>query len=263
MTVLPIQSSRGGVMLKMLMCFACMAAMLVLGWMFLLPGLLTSVLEKRTGFIARVDAIYVNPFKGEINLRGLVIVNPPGFGRTDFIDLRKFTAKAEVLSLFGDHPVIDMSTIDLARLTVVTNAQGVNNVDLISRRLSWLTDKKVKAKAAATEAFPLKFIIRHLDVRLGEVVAVNDSGTKPEEVIATVDFHHTYIDIKSADQFLAETEPGLVASGTTIAKLIPGDVGRALGEATLRALPRQTYAFRKAGEKDTGSPEKLEEKPKH
>ena len=262
-TTLRFLSSRGGVMLKMLMCFACVAAMLGLGWMFLLPGLLTSVLEKRTGFIARVDSIYANPFKGEINLRGLVIVNPPGFGRTDFIDLRKFTAKADILSLFGDHPVIDMSTIDLARLTVVTNAQGVNNVDLISRRLAWLSDKKTKAKAAVTEVSPLKFIIHHLDVRLGEVVVVNDSGTKPEETTTPLNFHCTYADITSADKFLAETEPGLVASGTTIAKLIPGDVGRALGEETLRALPHQTYAFRKAEEKNAGSLEKLEERPKH
>ena len=250
-------------MLKTLMCFACVAAMLALGWMLLLPGLLTSVLEKRTGFIARVDSIYANPFKGEINLNGLVIVNPTGFSHTAFIDLRQFSAKADFLSLFGNRPVIDMSTIDMARLTVVTNEQGVNNVDLISRRLTWLADKKTKAKTPPPENSPLKFLIRHLDVSLGEVVVANDGGTAPTSTTTQLNFHRAYANITSAGKFLAETEPALAASGTTIAKLIPGDAGRALGEETLRALPRQTYAFRKAGEKDAGSLEKLEEKPKH
>lgn len=249
-------------MLKMLMCFACMAAILVLGWMLFLPGLLTSVLEKRTGFITRVDSIYANPFKGEINLRGLVMVNPAGFSHAEFLDLRQFTAKADLLSLFGDHPVIDMSMIDVARVTVVTNSQGVNNVDLLSRRLAWLPDKKdAKAKTAAPAAgSPLKFLIRHLDVRLGEVVVVNDSGKTPATQLTPLNFRHTYTNVTSGDKFLAETAPSL--NGVTLAALLPGDTGKALDEATQRALPRQTYAFRRAGESGSSATPALEEKPK-
>jgi len=251
-------------MLKTLMCVACIAVMLVLGWMLFLPGLLTSVLEKRTGFITRVDSIYANPFKGEINLRGLVMVNPAGFNHAEFIDLRQFSAKADMLSLFGSRPVIDMSTIDVARLTVVTNAQGVNNVDLLSRRLSWLPDKKAKAKAKtkepAAEDSPLKFMIRHLDVRLGEVVVVNDSGVTPTKTATEMNFQHSYTNVTSGDKFLAETAPKL--NGVTLAAIIPGETGKALEEATQRALPRQTYAFRRAGENGGTTTPALEEKPK-
>lgn len=253
-------------MLKTLMCLVCVAAMLVLGWMVFLPGLLTSVLEKRTGFVTRVDSIYANPFKGEINLRGLVMVNPAGFRHAEFLDLRQFTAKADLLSLLGDHPVIDMSTIDVARVTVVTNAQGVNNVDLLSRRLSWLPDKKAKlggGKATVTpDDSPLKFLIRHLDVHLGEVVVVNDSGATSSRKDTALNFDHRYTNITSASKFLAETEPSLRLSGTTLATLLPGEAGRALDEAVKQALPRQTYAFRKAGEKDDVAMPTLEEKPK-
>ncbi len=249
-------------MLKMLMCFACMAAMMALGWMLFLPGLLTSVIEKRTGFITRVDSIYANPFKGEINLRGLVMANPVGFGHTAFLDLRHFTAKADLLSLLGDHPVIDMSTIDVARVTVVTNAEGVNNVDLLSRRLAWLPEKNVgkpKPGAPAVDS-PLKFLIRHLDVRLGEVAVINDSGKTPGTHLTPLNFQHTYSNITSGDKFLADTASGL--NGVTLAALLPGDTGKALDEATQRALPRQTYAFRRAGEKDSAAMPTLEEKPK-
>ncbi len=250
-------------MLKMLMCLVCVAAMLVLGWMLFLPGLLTSVIEKRTGFITRVDSIYANPFKGEINLRGLVMVNPAGFSHAEFLDLRQFTAKADLLSLFGDHPVIDMSTIDVARVTVVTNAQGVNNVDLLSRRLSWLPDKKAakgKTTAAPAADSPLKFLISHLDVHLGEIVVINDSGKTPSKHLTQLNFQHTYTNVTSADKFLAETAPSL--NGVALATLLPGDTGRALDEATQRALPRQTYAFRRAGESGSSAMPTLEEKPK-
>jgi hypothetical protein len=254
-------SSRGGVMLKMLMCLVCVAAMMALGWMLFLPGLLTSVIEKRTGFITRVDSIYANPFKGEIHLRGLVMANPVGFGHSEFLDLRQFTAKADLLSLLGDHPVIDMSTIDVARVTVVTNAQGVNNVDLLSRRLAWLPDKKAKAKSPADPVdSPLKFLIRHLDVHLGEVVVVNDSGKTPETHLTPLNFQHSYSNITSGDKFLADTAPSL--NGVTLAALLPGDAGRALADATQRALPRQTYAFRRAGESGSSAMPTLEEKPK-
>ena len=247
-------------MLKMLMCLVCVAAILAMGWMLFLPGLLTSVLEKRTGFVARVDSIYANPFKGEINLRGLVMVNPAGFRHAEFLDLRQFTAKADLLSLFGDHPVIDMSTIDVARVTVVTNSEGVNNVDLLSRRLSWLPDKKAKAKGATPDDSPLKFLIRHLDVKLGEVVVVNDSGKTPGQHATDLNFQKSYTDVTSGSQFLAETAPSL--NGVALATLLPGDTGRALDEAVKQALPRQTYAFRRAGEKDSPFMPTLEEKPK-
>ena len=248
-------------MLKTLMCLACMMAMMALGWMLFLPGLLTSVLEKRTGFITRVDSIYANPFKGEINLRGLVMANPVGFGHTEFLDLRKFTAKADLVSLFGDHPVIDMSTIDVARVTVVTNAQGVNNVDLLSRRLSWLPDKKAKAQSpAASVDSPLKFLIRHLDVHLEEVVVVNESGKTPGTQLTPLNFQHTYTNVTSGDKFLADTAPSL--NSATLATLLPGDTGKALDAATQLALPRQTYAFRRAGEKGSAAMPTLEETPK-
>lgn len=245
-------------MLKTLMCLVCVAATVALGWMLFLPGLLTSVLEKRTGFITRVDSFYANPFKGEINLRGLVMVNPPGFGHSECLDLRQFTAKADLFSLFGSHPVIDMSTIDVARVTVVTNSQGVNNIDLLSRRLSWLPDKNGKGKATADS--PLGFLIRHLDVKLGEVVVVDDSGKTPSKRDTPLNFQHTYTNVTSGSKFLAETAPSL--NGTSLATLLPGDTGRALDVATQRALPRQTYAFRRAGEKDSDAMPALEEKPK-
>ena len=253
-------------MLKTLMCLVCVGAMLSLGWMLFLPGLLTSVLEKRTGFVTRVDSIYANPFKGEIRLRGLVMGNPAGFNHAAFLDLRQFTAKADLLSLFSDHPVIDMSTIDVARITVVTNSQGVNNVDLLSRRLSWLPDRKASIKgnapAAVADDSPFKFLIRHLDVHLGEVVVVNDSGQTPSQHITPLNFQQSYTNINSGSKFLAETAPSLSLDGTTLATLLPGDTGRALDEAVKQALPRHTYAFRRAGEKDSDAMPALEEKPK-
>src|SRR4051812_27972802 len=88
----------GGALTQILMFLVCAFAMLATGWMLLLPGLFTSVIENRTGFPAHVESFYANPFTAEVRMRGLVIVNPSGFGGSEFLDLQQFTAKADLFS---------------------------------------------------------------------------------------------------------------------------------------------------------------------
>ncbi|MBW8781351.1 MAG: hypothetical protein JF599_05620 [Verrucomicrobia bacterium] len=266
--VLPSPSRRplkGGILFKLLVGLVAFAGMLVLGWMLLLPGLLTSALERRTGFPAKVVSFYANPFKGDIDLLGLTLMNPAGFSPRPFVEVRQFNAKTDTASFFGDRPVIDEAFIDVERVTVVTNADGSNNVDLIYKRLAPLaenTNAKGKPVAAAPVApEPLRFYIRRLEIRFDEIVLVDLRGPRPVERTVHLRFHHTYQDVTSTSQFASETLPGLAVVGKALQALIPGDLGRIIGEAT-QPNARGKSAPGKKSETVNQLIEKLEETPK-
>ena len=129
-------SVAGGARTQILVFLVGTAAAVVLGWIVLLPMLLTSVIQNRTGFPAHIDYFYANPFTAEVRMRGVTLMNPAGFTERNCIEVRLFTAKADLFSLLGSQPILDFSTIDVGRLTLATNVSGTTNLDLISNRLA-------------------------------------------------------------------------------------------------------------------------------
>lgn len=260
----------GGVLIQILMFLVCAFAMLGLGWMLLLPGLFTSVIENRTGFPARVDSFYANPFTGETRMRGLVIVNPAGFAESDFIDVSEFTAKADLFSLLGSKPVLDMSTMDVKRVTVVTNKRGTNNLDLMYRRLAAKAAASAASKAPAADgktprgtaaaASPLQFLVRNLDVRLNEVVVKDERPGKKPEQVHLLAFQRSYRNVTPATQFNTDLPPAVSAAGKNIGELVTGELKQIVSNVT-QPVDRRTYAW---GDKENTSENarKLEEQPK-
>jgi hypothetical protein len=241
------------------MFLMCAFAMLALGWMLLLPGLFTSVIENRTGFPARVDYFYANPFTAEVRMRGLVIVNPTGFAESDFLNLQQFTAKADLFSLLGKKPVLDMSTIDVARVTVVTNARGTNNLDLIYNRLG---PKKSAAKGkAGSTTSPLQFLVRNLDVRLNQVVVKDERPGKTAEQVHTLAFQRSYRDVTPDTNFNSDLPPSVAAAGKNIGEVVSGDLKQLVANAT-QPIDRRTYAWGDKRENVSGAARKLEEQAK-
>lgn len=237
--------------------------MLALGWMLLLPGLFTSVIENRTGFPARVDSFYANPFTAEVRMRGLVIVNPSIFGESEFLELHQFTAKADLFSLFGSKPLIDMSTIDVARITVVTNRQGVNNLDLLYRRLSPVASQPASGTAPRKrEASPLQFLVRNLDVRLNEVVVKDERPGKVARQVHELAFQRNYRNVTPATRFSNDLPPAVVAAGKNIGDVVSGGLKQMVANA-IQPVESKTYAWgeRLEQEKAAANAAKLEERP--
>ena len=264
------RSSRGGgILIQILMFLMCAFAMVAFGWMLLLPGLFTSVIQNRTGFPARVDYFYANPFTGEVRMRGLAIVNPSGFADTNLLDLRQFTAKADLFSLLGGNPVVEMSTIDVARVTVVTNAQGTNNLDLLYRRLSpapVADNKKAPSKAptaAAPAASPLNFLIHNLDLRVGEVVVKDERpGSKVPLQVHQLAFQRTYKNVTPATQFNSDLPPAVAAAGKNISEVVSSGGLKQIVNRTTQPVDHKTYAWGDKRENAEGNAGKLEEQPK-
>ncbi len=250
----------GGALLQIVIFLVCAFAMLGLGWMLLLPGLFTSVIENRTGFSAKVDSFYANPFTAEVRMRGLVVVNPNGFSESDFLDLKQFTAKADLFSLLGKKPVLDMTTLDVARITVVTNQRGTNNLDLIYSRLAARSAKK-PAKGTPSADSPLQFFVRNLDVRLNEVVVKDERPGKTAQKVHALSFQRTFRDVTPATNFSDELPPSVAAAGKNVGEVVTGDLKRIVANAT-QPIDRKTYAWGDRRENSSGTATKLEESAK-
>ena len=246
----------GGALTQIVMFLVCAFAMLAFGWMLLLPGLFTSVIENRTGFPARVDSFYANPFTGEVRMRGLVVVNPAGFAEGQFLDLQQFSAKADLFSLLAGNPVLDMTTLDVARITVVTNAQGANNLDLAYRRLATSSAKKTAAPAKpgapaqASSSEPLQFLVRNLDVRLNEVVVKDERPGKTPQNIHQLAFQRSYKNVTPKTDFSVNLPAAVTAAGKSVGEAVGGDLKQIVTRAT-QPIDRKTYAW---GDKRENSP---------
>lgn len=257
----------GGALIQILVFLLCAFAMLSLGWMLLLPGLFTSVIEQRTGFPARVDYFYANPFTAEVRMRGLAIVNPAGFAESDFLELHQFNAKADLFSLLGNNPVLDMTTVDVARVTVVTNAAGSNNLELMYRRLA-PPAPKTAAKTANKPAAPsavspsaMQFLVRNLDVHVKEVVVKDERSGKVARKVHELAFQRSYRDVTPATKFNDNLPVAVTDAGKSISEVVTGDFKQLVASAT-QPIDRKTYAWGDKREKAAAGATKLEETAK-
>lgn len=243
-------SQGGGALTQIVMFLVCAFAMAAFGWMLLLPGLFTSVIENRTGFPATVESFYANPFTGEVRMRGLVVVNPSGFAESKFIDLQQFSAKADLFSLFSKSPVLDMTTLDLARVTVVTNSQGANNLDLVYRRLAPASEKKAGTAGKSSSASPLQFLVKNLDVRVNEVVVKDERPGKTSENVHQLAFQRSYSNVTPATDFSENLPASVAAAGKDVSDVVTGDLKQIVTKAT-QPIDRKTYAW---GDKKGAAP---------
>jgi len=145
-------------------------------WVVLLPTLVAATIRSRTGFAVQVDQLSVNPFTGDARISGLVLKNPAGWPEAAFVDLRKFSAEVELLSLLGSKYIADEMVVDLAQLTLVRNKEGVLNALAFK---DGLTGEASAGQAPAGGGKARQFLIRHLVLRFDKLVYADFSGRRP------------------------------------------------------------------------------------
>jgi uncharacterized protein involved in outer membrane biogenesis len=254
---------RGGVGLKLLVFLAVVFAAGALAWMLFLPLVFTTQVRQRTGFDITVQSLAVNPFTGTIELRGLVLANPPTFPVRDFVELRRFSAEVEVLTLFSARPVLATMALDVAKVTLVKRPAAETNAESFQRHLTQADDPPLPLPARPARGF----LIRRLEVRIDELVIADYSARIPAVQRYKLAFNQTYMDVTSVRQLLAPAAlQGLLPVGTALNGLLPGALGQALGEvvkeATKSGAGLLKDAGRKAGEKIKGYFDALEESRK-
>ena len=258
---------RGGCLVKLLLLAVVLGAALALAWMLFLPTVVMAQIRARTGFEASVASLSCNAFTGRLAVRGLVVSNPPSFPVNDFVELRDFSAAADVWSLFSDRLVLDEVTVDFRRITLVRRADGRSNAEVFQQNLLGLAVAPAGAPRPGAPA--RKFLIRRLALRFDQLVLADHTGAKPavQEVNLALDQH--YENVTDSKQLLVpEVLRRLAAAnlGPVLGGLVPGDFGRALGETAREAAARGGELLRDAGQQATdllkGLREKLEESKK-
>jgi hypothetical protein len=143
--------NRGGALMKLLLFLIIFGGVLTAAWIYFLPTILTSTLQKRTGFGVKVTELRFNPFNAKVDLTGFVITNPESFPRPDFIEVRSFSANAKIMTLFSDRPEFDYAWIDVAYVAFVRSADGVLNAKLFNDRMNPLQPAPLDENAVGKE----------------------------------------------------------------------------------------------------------------
>ena len=249
MNALHTASRRGGVGFNLMLFLAILFACLAVAWMILLPLAVTRLVQERTGFGIEIQTFYANPFTANLEVRGLVITNPPAFPRKDFIEVREFRADAQLFSLFGHRPVIDNLVVNMTGITLVKDQRGLINTRAFQEGLAGPSpDPKSPAAAPARE-----FLIKRLQVRLDRLVIADYSRRNPDVREFTLNFNHTYENVTSAKQLAAPFADIFAPVASAIGGILPET------DAALRAAGgRVKETGRKTGEAVKGLFDALE-----
>lgn len=257
-------------MFKLLVFLAVVFAFAALAWMLFLPVVVTSQLRARTGFDATLGQLSVNPFTGEIEVRSLVLTNPPTFPVKEFLELRTFRANANVLSLFSDQPVFDTMTVDIATVTLVKNREGATNAEVFQRHLQAAPAGPLpKPKSAPTGDRSRgglggkAFLVHRLSLRIDQLVVADHSLRQPRVQDFRLGIDQKYEEVSDLQQIFAPAVlKNLAPVAAAAAGLLPGDWGGALRDATKSSAELLKEAGRKAEVQVKGFFDALEESKK-
>ncbi len=249
------RAQRGGVFFKLVLFLVVLIGVVVTAWILVLPNLLTSTLKKRTGFDVKINDLTLNPFTGRLHFDGFVISNPSTFARPEFLDIRTVRAEADAASLFSDKPVIHDAEIDVGHISLIRNQDGTLNAALFQERLfpseppadpKAKKDEKEKTAPKPQPAKKLNFLIERLTVKFDKVILANYTAAKPQVKEYDLKFSHVYTNVTDPKQLAQPVVQKLVSVvGSAISALIPGDMGKILGNATQSGAD----SFRETGKK--------------
>ena len=227
----PTSGRHGGILLQLLVLLAVVLSAAALAWMLFLPLVLTTQLRQRTGFDTTVRSLAVNPFTGTVEVRGLVLANPPTFPLRDFVEVREFYADVDMLSLWSERPVISTVVLDVASVTLVKRENGQTNAEAFQHNLTLAADGQPRPPSSRP---PLRFLIRRLKVRIDRLVIADHTTRLPTSREYHLGLNQNYTDVTELKQLFAPAALlSLAPVGAALHGLVPGDLGRALNDSVM------------------------------
>lgn len=205
-------------------------------WMRFLPGYLISQVESRTGFGVHLAEFSANPFTGRVHVRDLVVTNPAEWGGESFVEVRAFDAHSSLRALFSDHYFADVMVVDVARVNLVRNQEGVLNAREFKDRLKGSRDD-------AKPRGPKGFLIRKLVLKFDTLTYNNHADLLPGTRKYHLNVDTELADVDSVPKLLApfRDTAGLGLIADTMGNLFRGSTDLLKGTADLiQDLGKQT-----------------------
>jgi hypothetical protein len=215
---------------KAVIVLAAVLGIVAVAWIIFLPAIVQRELRTITGFDFRVEVLKVNPFTGNVTVRGLTASNPAGFPKPEFVELRELHADVNMFSGFSNRIVVNELDINTAKIVLIRQRDGTSNAGKFMAAFS----RPAGQAASAAPPSSRTFLVKRLHLRLEELVVVDYSGSKTEEKVYKLNIDQSYTDVTDPKQLLVPSVlRSLYAFGLhhDIAQLLPGDLGEALAGA--------------------------------
>jgi hypothetical protein len=248
---------------KVCLSLGLLFALVSLAWMVFLPAIVQRELRESTGFDFRVSVLKVDPFTGQVFVRGLSARNPPGYPSPDFVELSELRADVNVFSwMFSDHVVINELDVDTEKIVIIRRHDGTSNAGDFMARFSRA------GPAGAPAPRSRDYFVRKLHIRLGELSVEDFTGSKSDKKVYKLDIDQSYTNVSDPKQLLVpEVVKTLHSFGLhhDVEQLLPGDFGRALAAAVggfAQVGSALKGAVQKTGETLKGALDKLDQSPK-
>lgn len=219
-------SSHGGWLVRSLLIVGVLGIILAAAWTVLLPGIVVSTVQARTGFWVKVDQLTVNPFTGVVNIEAAVVENPAGWPTSEFITLRRLKVDAELLPLLRRRLVADELIVDVEKLSLVRNKDGKLNSAVFRSGLAQAkTGSTAPPKPAGQQG---GFLIRHLVVKFDRLIVADYSGKKPAIQEYDLKLVRDMRDVDSVAKIISPFLGSVLGAPGGLFEAGPGPVGEAL-----------------------------------
>lgn len=241
-------------------------ALCAIAWMLFLPAVAEHELRQVTGFDIRMKVVAVDPFTGNVVVRGLTAENPSEYPEPDFIVLRSMEADVSVFSLvFSDRIVVGNLDMDIEKVEIVRLHDGRTNTG------EFMAAFKGRGTGAAAPSASRKapaYLIKKLHVRFDQLVVLDESGSKSDKSTYNLHINEDFTNITGPSQLLV---PSIVKDLHSfgfhhdVSGLLPGEFGNALATAVGGAANvggRLKNAATDARDYLKGALDKLEQKAK-
>jgi hypothetical protein len=249
---------RGGILFKALVFLVIVAACAALAWMLLLPVWLTRELRSRTGFDATVERFSLNPISGHIDLRGLVLTNPPTFPAPGFVELGEFRGDVRATSLLSDQWIFNSMAVHLVRVTFVKREDGATNAEIFRQNMLDTEHRLVAPKPSES-----RVLIHRLDLKIDQMVFLDPYQSTPIRKEYALGFHQNYVDVTDFNQLLGPAAlKSLAPVMTAVSSFLPVTWGGNIMDQAKAGRERLKAAGQQAEEKVKGFFDALEESKK-
>ena len=155
----------------------------VAAWLYLEPLVKGAVHKFGTQIVGtevKLDGFSLNPFAGELEVKGLSVANPEGYSAPELLSLGRIFVKLDVKSLMSDTIVVEDITVNEPKITYEMPNLSTSNVMQIQENVakntasteSEATDNEVEEEVVAEEKSTKNVIIKKVLVDGGVLSAI-------------------------------------------------------------------------------------------
>lgn len=173
------------------------------------PKFINTWIEGRTGFATSIQHIDIGLFSGTVNMENITLINPPYYQNKNFMQLKQFTVKTQLLSLLRPQTVFDSFFINIDKLTLVRNPENSLNIvefaNSFRKSRTFLETQSAEnsdeAESIQTEKAKSTYLIKNLVVQLNSVTTVGFPNPEDSHNF-TLDYHREFTNVTDIQEVI-------------------------------------------------------------